>query len=296
MAQRNMSSIAVEVMTPATHVTTSRVIAGALLGVCAGALAIAAIQVGVAFDYQSENPRQTWGAFLWGNHAIIRIVSSALATALASWLAGVAARRLGRVAAMLAALPSVVGWAYIAVACFVGFLPGFGPSAEFQATNANKVASVAIVLGSLPLAFGIGVAAGKVGEQFGSFFDSRQRSLFGIRWYHYLWVPFPIYLLITYNAWAVFYFLSLQLALVDRGALASIVPGLLSLGLLYSFSLTYTGLSKAYVLLARRESSASPALDILKYGCGLPLLALVLQTALNLLHIGLQHAEAWLSK
>jgi hypothetical protein len=291
-----MSDVALNGITTANDRFAARVFGGSLLGFIVGAVAIAAIQLGVAYDYAAEKPRENWGAFLWGEHPIIRVVASVMATVLASWLAGIAGRKAGSVAASLAVLPSIVGWAYCAAASWTGYMSVFGHSAQIQTTTANKAISVLLAVGSLPLAFFVGRAGGTLGERLGPYFDSRRHSLFGIRWYHYLWLPFPLYLLVILNSWAVFYFFSLELASWNTNAFAAIIPGFLSLGLIVSFIVTYDGLARAYRVLSGRETPVRPSSAVLKYGCGYPLLGSVIQTAVNLLHIGLQHIFSWFAK
>lgn len=267
-----------------------------MIGFVVGAIAIAAIQLGVAYDYPAEDPRHTWGMFFWGNHPVIRVIASVLATVLASWLAGLAARRAGAVAASLAALPSILGWAYCAAAAWTGSFDIVGHAVPFEATVPDKTVSVLLAIGSLPLAFLVGRAAGSVGDRLAPFFDSRRHSVLGLRWYHYLWLPFPLYLLVIVNSWAVFYFLSLQLAAWNADSYAAIVPGLLSLGLIASFMVTYDGLARTYRVLSAKDTSIRPSVAVVKYGCGFALLGSLIQTAVNLAHIGIEHLWSWVTR
>jgi hypothetical protein len=274
-----------------------RIVGAGLFGVLAGAVAVAAIQVGVAYDYRAENPRETWGGLLWGSHHLIRIVASVLANSLASFLAGVTARSWGSVAAMVAALPAFLAWSWCAVALWTGKFSIFGSTMPVQASNADRATAVFLALVSLPLSFALGRMGGRIGLKWGDHFDSRPASILGIRWYHYLWLPLPVYILIVSNAWAAFYFLSLQAAAWGANkSFWALIHGLLSLGLIVSFTMTYHGLSTAYRTLAGLRPSEKPTKEIAKYGCGIPVLGCLIQVGVNLLHIGVERIIAWLSR
>jgi hypothetical protein len=274
----------------------SRVVGGGLFGLLAGVVAVAAIQRGVAYDYKAENPQETWGGLLWGSHHMIRVVASVLATSLTSFLAGLVARTRGSIAAMAATLPAVLAWGLCAVALWTGKLPFLG-TMPIQANNADRATAVFLALVSLPLSFALGRVGGRVGVEWGEHFDARRHSILGIRWYHYLWLPLPVYLLIVFNAWAAFYFLSLQVATWSaHESFWAIIPGVLSLGLIVSFTVTYRGLSTAYRTLTGLRASEKPAWEIAKYGCGIPVLGCLIQVAVNLLHMGIDRVIAWFTR
>ena len=162
---------------------------------------------------------------------------------------------------------------------------------EVDISIGNKLAASLLVLTIIPFACYGGLAGEEAGKMFGEHFDSRNYTLLGIKWYHYLWLPIVIQLLLVQTAWACLYAFEWFRNTWRAGmSLLSIVPSLFAFAILWTISITFDGVIRAYKILSGVEKvplGRSRAFQVLKYGLGLPLLAAALQAGISLLHYGL---------
>lgn len=191
-------------------------------------------------------------------------------------MAGVVARKKGALAAIGATLPASLLWGAIG---FWGLLGK--PVYSYNLSLQNSFLAIALCLSTPFFAFKAGITGSSIGQTLGRHFDSRPRTLFGIRWFHYLWIPFALNVIALQSAWAFLYALSLYAGF-------SLVGLILQGGILATLSITIKGLERAYLILSGLDSATTHSgVAVLKFGCGLPLLAALLQTGIYGIHYGL---------
>jgi len=275
----------------AKHGSTSRAFAGVICGIIAGVLIPGALANGCRFYFPEEMQAGTAWTFLWGEHWAIRVVASWASAAGAGFITGIIARRKGRLLAGIAALPSTLCWLVIALIGWTQKVPFLENQFEVDISIGNKLAASLLVLTIIPFACYGGLAGEEAGKMFGEHFDSRNYTLLGIKWYHYLWLPIVIQLLLVQTAWACLYAFEWFRNTWRAGmSLLSIVPSLFAVAILWTISITVDGVFRAYKILSGVEKvplGRSRAFQVLKYGLGLPLLAAALQAGISLLHYGL---------
>ena len=98
-----------------------RLTAAVLSGAVAGVLLVNSMQVGVAFGL-SEDQRE-WDILKWGDHWMWRGAATMAATTAAAFIAGMIARRRGRLIGALSAVPVRWYWALVAYAGWIGHIP-----------------------------------------------------------------------------------------------------------------------------------------------------------------------------
>lgn len=275
----------------AKHRSASRAFAAVICGIIAGALIPSALASGCLFYFPDERQKAVGWIFLWGEHWAIRVAASWASAAGAGFITGIIARRRGRLLAAVAALPSTLCWLAIALIGWTQRVPFLESQVEVDMSIGNKLAASLLVLTVIPFAGYGGLAGEETGKMFGEHFDSRNYTLLGIKWYHYLWLPIVIQLLVVQTAWTSLYaFEWFRNAWRAGMSLISIVPSLFAFAILWTISITVEGVFRAYKVLSGLEeipSARSRAFHVLKYGLGLPLLAAILQAGISFLHYGL---------
>src|SRR5262249_45834048 len=143
----------------------------------------------------------------------------------------------------------------------------------------------------IPLACYGGLAGEEESKALAEHFDSRRFTLLGIKWYHYLWLPILIQLLLTQASWAVLYgFEWLRNTWRAGDGLISMLHWILTIAIWWTLSMMFDAALKCYRVLAGLEeipSARSRAFQVLKYGFGVPLLVVVLQAIISLIPYGL---------
>jgi len=275
----------------AKHGATSRVFAAVICGIIAGALIPSALASGCLFYFPDERQRAAAWIFLWGEHWAIRVVASCASAAGAGFITGIIARKRGRLLAAIAALPSTLCWLVIALIGWTGKVPFLENQFDVDISIGNKLAASLLILTIIPLACYGGLAGEEAGKMFGERFDSRNYTLLGIKWYHYLWLPILIQLLLVQTAWTSLYAFEWFRNTWRAGiSLVSIVPSLFAFAILWTIGITVEGADRAYKILSGLEevsSGRSRAFQVLKYGFGFPLFAAILQAGISLVHYGL---------
>jgi hypothetical protein len=129
----------------------------------------------------------------------------------------------------------------------------------------------------------------KIGKEFAEHFDSRRYTLLGIKWYHYIWIPIVLHLILLQGSYAGLYFLTWLKVLWKAGfsIFQWIIPGIFTFALWGTLYLMGIGIYKAYLILAGLESVPSKGkafIKVLQYAIGFPLIAAALQYLIEYLH------------
>jgi hypothetical protein len=262
---------------------TVRLGVGSLAGVLAGLLLIDSMQKGAHFALGGD-ATSPWEVLKWGNHWAWRAVWSAVATLGASFLAGMIARRHGRRVGAVTAIPSALVWAAVAYFAIGGRL------AVGEIPLGYRIAAVVLALVTVPL----GSAGGAAGAPFGlanaGHFDGRRRTVLGVRWYHLIWLPFLLNLLVMQATWALMYSSGWVATAWSAGMFGgSILPMLFLMGMFSVTQLLARGAFGTYEALADFTSEDRRPVwrRVLLYGVGYPAAAGVAQTAIAAVHLGL---------
>jgi len=162
---------------------------------------------------------------------------------------------------------------------------------EVETSIGNKLAASLLVLTIIPFACYGGSAGEEQGKTLAEHFDSRRFTLLGIKWYHYLWLPVLIQLLLVQASWASLYgFEWLRNTWRSGLGLVSILPWIFTAAIWWTLTIMAIGAERCYRVLSGLDeipSAGSRAFQVLKYGFGFPLLAAILQTIITLVNYGL---------
>lgn len=260
---------------------------GVVAGIVAGALIPQSLQVGLGLYFPES---LEWSVLFWGEHWVLRPLASVASAFMAGAVAGAVARRNGHSVATMAVAPAVLVWAIAALTGWLGHLP-FTDSSTYVSIG-NRLAATVIVFALIPVARVGGQEGAAFGQRYADHFDSRSHTLLGVRWFHYLWLPFLIHLLLIQFAWAGYYGLEWLKVSWRSGAdyYTSIIPMLFLLGMWGTLMIAGRGAGTAYRALSGIEGSPTmlgQATAVIKNGVGLPVVAGVLQLAIMAIHYGL---------
>jgi len=277
-------------MSQGTHGSVFRAIGAVTCGLVAGLLLPASMEVGARFAVASTQETDTWGV-LWGEHWAVRTAASLAASFAAGIVTGLVARHRGGLMASIAAIPSVLLWAYLAVGGWTGHPPFLSADTAFDMSIGNKLAATVIALLTIPLSYAGGEQGESAAQEMAPYFDRRRQSLFGIRWYHYLWIPLVMHFVLAQTTWAGLYgFQWLMRAWKASMSMTSLLPTLFVLGVWGSLAISWTGVERAYRALSGFDDDASASSrtrTVIKHGIGFPLAAAALQALILLVHVGL---------
>jgi hypothetical protein len=256
-----------------------------------GILVADALQTGTAYAFPEENALDTWQRFLWGEHYGLRVMSSLLATAAGSWIAGLVARRKGFTIGCVSALPTACVWAFLAYARWKGTLIIGDAEYDSAASVGQMWGAILLAVVSLPVAGIVGGMGSNLGRSAAGTFDGHRHAFLGISWYHCLWSFFFLNIVVIQTGWSVAY---ASRWFVPQVLVGGIVPRILAsfffVAMFATLTLTAKGLARAYRTLAGFEAAeSSVARTVLGYGVGLPVLAFLLQEVLGASHFGLAH-------
>jgi hypothetical protein len=273
------------------HKVVWRTAGSVVLGVIVGLFLSAALQVGLLFHFPEDRVSSPWGVFFWGQHWALRVAASWTATIGVGYVTGMVARQRGRTLAIIAVLPSFLCWLALAAVAWRGRFPFIAEALDVDISIGNKLAASVLVLTALPFAAWAGNIGEQEGQVYGPHFDDRRFSLLGIKWYHYFWLPFLVYLWIVQASWAAFYgFVWMKLTWKSGESLLSFVPMVFTVMIWGTLVIMGQGAAKAYQVLAGFDpipTARSRAYAVLKNGVGLLVLAAILQVVIGLLHLGL---------
>ena len=256
--------------------------------VLAGSLLSSAIGSGLRYRFPDEFESLDWGALIWGEHWFLRAVVTILCTFWAGFMAGLIGREKGKFLAIIAVLPGWILWVFVEYAALTGYFPFFD-AGEIYVSIGNKISIGFAILAMLPVAWVSGANGEMVGEEFSTHFDSRKHTLLGIRWYHYIWIPFVLNLIIMQGSFAGFYFLTWVKVVWKAGfsIFGSIVPAIFTLMLYGTLYLMGIGVIKTYLILAGFEeinSKRTVAVKVLQYAIGFQVMAMALQYVIEYVH------------
>jgi hypothetical protein len=269
--------------------------AAVLAGVVAGVLMISSMKDGAEFMFPGEEAYDHWSLVRWGEHWAWRVALGLLATYFAGFIAGLAARRLGRRHGMLSAVPSAALWAWITWAAWTG-RAGLAPQASpLEMPLGWKLAASSLALLVLPVGAAGGAAGAPFGAANGPHYDARRRSLLGVRWYHFVWIYPVVHVLVLQSTWAGMYGLGWTVKAWQAAlSMFNIVPMLFTVGIWMTLVLAWTGAWRAYEALAGFDDEAGPRLRayptpvrVVVHGIGWPLGAAAIQAIIAAIHYGL---------
>lgn len=258
-----------------------------IVGVIAGALLSMAIGAGLQHRFPDEFKSATWGV-LWGEHWFLRALASMISSAWAGFLTGIIAREKGKLLAIIAVLPSWLLWIIFEYAALSGHFPILA-IADIYVSLGNKISMGFIILAMFPVAWDSGTQGEIIGREYSTFFDLRKHSLLGIKWYHYIWLPLVLYLIVLQGSFAGLYFLTWLKALWKSGFsfFGSIIPTIFTLMIYGTLYLMAIGVYKTYLILAGFEeftSKGRAAVKVIQYAIGFQIIAGILQSAIEYIH------------
>ena len=263
-----------------------------IAGVVAGALMISSAGVGAGYAVNEVGSR-IWTPMVWGDHWAWRAVWSVVTSFTAGFIAGMIARqRPGRVGALVGAV-SVLVWGAMALAGWTGHLPN--SPAPLELPLGYRIVATLLTLVTVPASMAGATAGVPFGAVNGPHFDARRGTLLGVRWYHFVWLPVLLHVYAAEATYAAMYSFGWLVNVWKAGmSFFSFVPFLFLAASYWTLTLMGTGLFKAYEALAGFDQgdsagAAQPAVwrRVLKFGIGYPALAVIAQTAINLVHFGL---------
>lgn len=272
-------------------------------GIIAGLLFSMAITSGLQYRFPDDFKNQEWGIFFWGEHWFLRVLTSIISAAWAGFIAGLIGRDRGKILGIGTIFPSWVLWLIVAYTAYTGHVPFLAVDDPLYISLGNKIATAIVLLAIGPIAWFAGQEGEIVGQQYASHFDGRPLTLLGIRWYHHLWLPFILYLIIMQGAYVGFYFLSwfkiLWKTQADAGVfsfLPNLIPTVFTFALLGTLLIMWNGLRNAYFILAGFDpitSLSNRTVQVTKYLLGYQLIAVIIQSTIEYIHFFL---SKWLNK
>ena len=269
-----------------------RVFFGILCGVLAGALLSSSMSAGLYYRFPDEFSTNAWGVFIWGEHWFIRAIVSVICAFWAGFISGLISRKNGCYTGIVAVAPSWMLWVGMAYIALTGNIPFFQRGVnEVYLSLGNKLSIGFILLALFPAAWLGGKHGELYGQNYSEHFDSRPRSLLGIKWYHYLWIPIILFLVLKQGAYVGLYFLVWLKALWKTGMsfkiFSYIIPAIFTIALYGTLYLMGQGIINSYRILAGFEvvdSSRKAFMLILKYAIGYQVLAAILQAIIQAIH------------
>ena len=262
----------------------ARLALSVLVGIGAGVLLIDAIAIRAGLVF-GEGYNTGWNLTRWGDHWAWRTIGSMVATYAASFLAGMIARRRGTVIGVLASLPSALYWLLLALGGWIGHILLY-QTLGVEAPLGYRISFTVLAALTVP----IGVTAGSLGAAFGAanaeHFDSRRRSFLGVRWFHFLWAPIVIQVLVVQASAAGIYGFGWFGAVFRVGifSLAALIPFFFYSALVYAIGWSFTGAWRAYEALAGfGTADVRPVWKrVLLYGIAWPLGVAVVELVIGL--------------
>jgi len=222
-----------------SHISIIRLILAALIGIIFGAYIYNTIDRGVYYYFAIEHSTP-WNKIFW-NDWLLRIIGLIISSGVGSIVAGLIARKKGKIIGLISVIPSILFWFYC-IYCLQNNQLNLNISVDnlMPASTPIFMLYVAALLNLI-----VGYIGGLYGEQlrsnFNFNFESRKFSLLGIKWYHFFWYPFVMYFILIEG----FYIFSYGyekvkiLFSLPRYSLSTILinlrsfPALLGLGLIY---------------------------------------------------------------
>ena len=271
---------------------------GVIAGIIAGLLMYASMDTGANLFFEKYDVANSLfnefeyfylsDILLWGDHWFYRTIGSFSCTLWGGFIGGLISRRKGKTIGLVVSIPTSIVWLIYLLISFSGSIEFGDYYFEIYSTLPLKLMAFIITIGSLF----VGYVGGETGEEFSyefsDHYDRRKFCLFGIKWFHYLWLPIPIHLILLQSTWVILY--SSDFLILSWTNIYSIIPMLFLIPLYYSLFITFNGLSKGYIILSGIDNIPklkNRILGLLKFGCGFPLLAVLIQSAVTLIGFGI---------
>jgi len=161
-------------------------IGGAVFGLLLGGIVTSSIWSGSAFILPEE--AGSWGFAFWGTHHITRVLAGLIGVGVGSFVAGCIAKDHGGRWGLISALPRVGFWIVVAFSGIHGAI-----QKHIIPLTIGHWIVIAVLIPLIPLvAYYAGKAAQETRVEHEEFFENRKGTLLGIKWYHWLWLFFPI--------------------------------------------------------------------------------------------------------
>lgn len=270
----------------------SRQVAAIICGSLAGGLLSNSFGAGLMLRFLGEDTGRLWGTFIWGEHWFLRVVAALTSAAWAGLMVGLIARRSSRILAALAVIPALLCWIAVSYVSWTGSFPFTEDGLDIHVSIGNRLAALAIILFLIPAAISAVGTGAELGEELGNHFDSRRCTLLGIKWYHYLWIPFLMHFYGVEIAYIGVYLGEWYKVTIRAGfsMFGSIIPMIFTVAIYLVLRLMFIGAMRSYRLLAVLEAGASRGavtIGVLKYGFGGALLTAACQAGIEIVHYGL---------
>ena len=149
-----------------------------------------------------EIPEDKMHFLLWGNTFFLRIISSVLGTAVASFAIGTYLNKNYKIISLIATIPSIAIWTtHLGLGLWL-----ISKGNDLDEIKYNGLILSAIILFSLPI---VALWFSKLGN---SFYEPQDfYSVFFIKWYHWTW----IFILLLRNLFAIFLYFLVVLWKID---------------------------------------------------------------------------------
>ena len=248
-----------------------------ICGAISGFFLHLACGAGIQYHFLEDMDKGILEGLLWGEHWFVRTLVVVLCCFWAGFIAGLIGRHKGSLIGSISIAPCIISWLLLFYISLTGHVPIL--NTHIHISIGNNIAMLLAILLAIPM----GSYGGKVGEEesydLACHFDSRPNTLLGIKWYHYLWIPFVLHPIVMQASYIGLYFLFLYKELFRSGFMLSItfIFVMLIYGTLYLMGI---GLWKAYRALAGLEeytSKGAIAVNVMKYAIGLQIVAVICQ-------------------
>lgn len=240
-----------------------------LFGIFLSSFVVDAIRAGATRIF-TEEAGLYWAIGFWGERFILRILVSVIGTAFGGFAAGIIAKTKGRMCGLLSAVPTSLFWLAVVITLFI--------APPESASFGHWGVSLFLIIISPCAGFYTGIIGHSFRKDYPEIFEFRPRTILGIKWFHWLWLIFPLYLVIqtitirTFQALGLF-FGSTQIINTSHGVLpffvsVVIITFIYFIG--YGLHKTFYFLSTGYKLGLSKFKITS---RVLFYLLGIPLLS-----------------------
>jgi hypothetical protein len=226
-----------------------RLIFGVLVGILFGAYIYAAIDRGV-FLYFAPKDTSLWNDIFWDDW-LLRIIVIIISSGAGGIIAGLIARRNGKIIGVISVIPSILVWFYI-LYCLLNNQLDLN---IFKDNVMPESTSTLLIILAVLINLVVGYLAGWFGEKLSSNlfsdFDNRKYSLLGIKWYNFLWYPIVMYFILIegfYIASYAYETIKILFSLPEY-SLSSVLINLLSFPALIGLFLIYLSVIGSYQII-----------------------------------------------
>lgn len=239
-----------------------------LFGIFLSSFIIDSIRAGASRVFPEE--AEYWAIGFWADRFILRTIASIIGTAIGGFAAGAIAKSKGGVCGLISALPTSIFWIFVVIMLIIA-------PPESASLGHWGVSFILVIISPF-----VGFYNGNIGYTFRKdyphIFEFRPRTVLGIKWFHWLWLIFPLYFVlqtITMRILQAFSLLfgSTQIMKISHSILAFILSVLI-------FTCIYFmgyGIFKTFLLLSRGSrlglSNFKIAMRVLFYLLAIPLLS-----------------------